>query len=126
MEERWRRAGRSCCLAAFHAEKIRCILAPDFRGPEEASFTMEESAISAANGAERLRARALLRRAGSPGWLLASSALLLIAWSFAVPVFEAPDEPVHWQYAQYVHEQKKLPRYDARFVEANQPPLCYL
>jgi Predicted membrane protein (DUF2142) len=63
---------------------------------------------------------------GALGWLLASAALLLILWSFAVPIFEAPDEPAHWQYAQYLHTQKQLPVYDARFVEANQPPLYYL
>ncbi len=68
----------------------------------------------------------LSRPAGSPRWLLASSALLLIAWSFAVPVFEAPDEPAHWQYARWLHDERTLPRYDARFVEANQPPLYYL
>jgi 4-amino-4-deoxy-L-arabinose transferase-like glycosyltransferase len=57
---------------------------------------------------------------------LAGSALLLILWSFAVPVFEAPDEPHHWQYAQYLRQNKKLPFYDSRFVEANQPPTYYL
>src|SRR5437870_1987682 len=87
---------------------------------------MEKNAICAAVAAERSRARLFPRPAGSLGWLLASSALLLSLWSFAVPVFEAPDEPVHWQYAQYLHEQKKLPFYEARFVEANQPPLYYL
>jgi hypothetical protein len=59
-------------------------------------------------------------------WLLGGSALLLITWSFAVPVFEAPDEPHHWQYAAYLHQNKKLPFYDSRFVEANQPPTYYL
>jgi 4-amino-4-deoxy-L-arabinose transferase-like glycosyltransferase len=59
-------------------------------------------------------------------WLLAASALLLILWSFAVPVFEAPDEPHHWQYAQYLHQNKKLPFYDSSFIEANQPPTYYV
>jgi Dolichyl-phosphate-mannose-protein mannosyltransferase len=63
--------------------------------------------------------------ATSPQWLLASSALLLIMWSFAVPVFEAPDEPHHWNYALYLHQNRRLPFYDSRLVEANQPPLYY-
>jgi hypothetical protein len=59
-------------------------------------------------------------------WLLASSALLLAMWSFAVPVFETPDEPHHWQYALYLHQNRKLPFYDSSSLDANQPPLYYL
>src|SRR5712692_3036177 len=87
---------------------------------------MEHTAICAAGAAARSRERLFPRPAGSLGWLLASSALLLVLWSFAVPVFEAPDEPDHWQYAQYLHEQKKLPFYNPGFIEGNQPPLYYL
>jgi 4-amino-4-deoxy-L-arabinose transferase-like glycosyltransferase len=87
---------------------------------------METNAICAAVAAERSRAWLFPWPGGSLGWLLAGSGLLLVLWSFAVPVFEAPDEPAHWQYARYVHEQKRLPFYEARFVEANQPPLYYL
>src|SRR5215510_13975358 len=87
---------------------------------------MEKVAICPAVAAERSRARLFPRPAGTLRWLLASAALLLVLWSFAVPVFEAPDEPAHWQYAQYLHAQHKLPVYEARFVEANQPPLYYL
>ena len=87
---------------------------------------MEKVAICTTVAAERSRARLFPRPAGPLGWLLASATLLLVLWSFAVPIFEAPDEPAHWQYAQYLHEQKKLPFYDAQFLEAIQPPLYYL
>jgi 4-amino-4-deoxy-L-arabinose transferase-like glycosyltransferase len=58
--------------------------------------------------------------------LLAGSAALLTLWSLAVPIFEAPDEPLHWQVARYLHEMHRLPFYDSRLVEANQPPLYYV
>ena len=59
-------------------------------------------------------------------FLLISTAILLIAWSFVVPIFEAPDEPHHLQYAEYLHSEKKLPIYGPGFAEANSPPLYYL
>ncbi len=58
--------------------------------------------------------------------LLFLSALLLAAWSFAVPIFEAPDEPLHWQFVLYLHDNAQLPKYGPAFVEANHPPLYYL
>jgi hypothetical protein len=57
--------------------------------------------------------------------LLVAVALPPFAWSLVVPVFEAPDEPAHWQYARYLHDHWRLPLYDAEFVEANSPPLYY-
>jgi 4-amino-4-deoxy-L-arabinose transferase-like glycosyltransferase len=73
------------------------------------------------------RERRAWRPTATPlSWLLAASALLLILWSFAVPVFEAPDEPHHWQYAQYLHQNKKLPLYGPDFIEAYQPPTYYV
>jgi 4-amino-4-deoxy-L-arabinose transferase-like glycosyltransferase len=57
--------------------------------------------------------------------MLLVSALLLIAWSFAIPIAEAPDELHHWQYARYLHEKWRLPIYSPEFVEANSPPLYY-
>jgi hypothetical protein len=51
---------------------------------------------------------------------------LFVMWALAIPVFEAPDEPAHWQYARYVHDTWKLPIYQAGFEEANSPPLYYL
>ena len=51
---------------------------------------------------------------------------LFAAWAFAVPVYEAPDEPAHWQYARYVRNHWSLPYYQAGFEEANSPPLAYL
>jgi 4-amino-4-deoxy-L-arabinose transferase-like glycosyltransferase len=58
--------------------------------------------------------------------MLLASAALMVAWSFAVPVFEGPDEPAHWQYACYLHQNRALPLYGPSFVEANSPPLYYL
>ena len=55
-----------------------------------------------------------------------ASAALMVAWSFAVPVFEGPDEPAHWQYANYLHQNRALPLYGPSFPEANSPPLYYL
>ncbi|HEY8550540.1 MAG TPA: glycosyltransferase family 39 protein, partial [Vicinamibacterales bacterium] len=58
--------------------------------------------------------------------LLAAGGLLLAAWSLVVPIFEAPDEPAHWQYARYLHDHASLPLYAPGFEEANSPPLYYL
>lgn len=58
-------------------------------------------------------------------FLFASVVILLTIWSFVVPVFEAPDEPLHWEYARYVHEYWSLPIYTRASLEANQPPLYY-
>jgi 4-amino-4-deoxy-L-arabinose transferase-like glycosyltransferase len=56
---------------------------------------------------------------------MAGAAVLLVAWSFAVPVFESPDEVHHWQYARYLHDERRLPQYGPNFVEANSPPVYY-
>jgi 4-amino-4-deoxy-L-arabinose transferase-like glycosyltransferase len=58
--------------------------------------------------------------------MIVVAAIFMVAWSLAVPVFEAPDEPAHWQVARYVFDHQKLPLYDATMVEANQPPIYYL
>lgn len=57
--------------------------------------------------------------------LLSTSLVLLLAWSAAVPIFESPDEPHHWQYARHLHDERRLPVYGPDFVEANSPPLYY-
>jgi 4-amino-4-deoxy-L-arabinose transferase-like glycosyltransferase len=60
--------------------------------------------------------------------LLVLSLLTLVlstAWSFAVPMFEAPDELAHWQYLRYVHDTGRLPVYSMALEEAAQPPLYY-
>jgi len=58
--------------------------------------------------------------------LLAASTLLLLVWSFAVPIFEAPDEPDHWNYARYMHDHGgALPPYNPAYDEGNEPPLYY-
>jgi hypothetical protein len=51
---------------------------------------------------------------------------LFVMWALAVPIFEAPDEPAHWQYARYLHDNWELPLYQPGFEEANSPPLYYL
>lgn len=66
-----------------------------------------------------------VRRAGLAA-LLGAAAVLLVTWSIAVPIFEAPDEPAHWQYLRYVHDQWQLPFYRSGFEEANSPPLYYV
>jgi hypothetical protein len=53
------------------------------------------------------------------------AAVLLTAWSFAVPIFEGPDEFLHWQYARHLHDQRRLPVYRPEFAEGNSPPLYY-
>ena len=66
------------------------------------------------------------RWSATDGWpLILASFLLLLAWSFAVPVWESPDEVHHWQYARYLHDARRLPLYGPGFVEANSPPLYY-
>ncbi len=54
------------------------------------------------------------------------SAPFFVLWSFVVPVFEAPDEAMHWQYARHLHDEWQLPVFNAHFVEANSPPLYYV
>ncbi len=67
-----------------------------------------------------------LSKGGHLRLLLTVSAMLLVTWSLVVPIFEAPDEPHHWLYAQYVHDHQRLPYYDSQLVEGNQAPLYYL
>ena len=57
--------------------------------------------------------------------LVVVAAVLLTAWSFAVPIFEGPDEFLHWQYARHLHDRLRLPIYGPEFAEANSPPLYY-
>lgn len=57
--------------------------------------------------------------------LVIVAAGLLTAWAFVVPIFEGPDEFLHWQYARHLHDQRRLPVYGPEFAEANSPPLYY-
>lgn len=50
----------------------------------------------------------------------------MIGWTLAVPLFEAPEEPAHWQYARHLRDDWRLPVFGPGFVEANSPPLYYL
>jgi Dolichyl-phosphate-mannose-protein mannosyltransferase len=58
--------------------------------------------------------------------LVSASLLFLVAWAFAVPIFEAPDEPHHWMNARYIHDRWRLPPYNKWFAEGGQAPLYYL
>jgi 4-amino-4-deoxy-L-arabinose transferase-like glycosyltransferase len=58
--------------------------------------------------------------------LLGVSTALLLIWSFAVPIYESPDEDHHWAYAHYLHENWRLPMYSKQLFEAYSPPLYYL
>jgi len=58
--------------------------------------------------------------------MLLASAALMVAWSFAVPVFEGPDEPAHWRYANCLNQSHTLPIEGPNSPEAAQPPLYYL
>src|SRR5258708_524644 len=57
--------------------------------------------------------------------LFVFTGILLVGWSFAVPIYESPDEPSHWQVAEYIHDHLQLPPYNVYFVEGNQPPAYY-
>jgi hypothetical protein len=59
------------------------------------------------------------------GVLLVAGGLLLTIWSIVIPIFEAPDEFLHWQYARHLHDTWRLPVYGPLFAEANSPPLYY-
>jgi 4-amino-4-deoxy-L-arabinose transferase-like glycosyltransferase len=58
--------------------------------------------------------------------ILLASAALMVAWSFAVPVFEGPDEPAHWRIANYLNHHHALPPDTPSLPEAASPPLYYL
>jgi 4-amino-4-deoxy-L-arabinose transferase-like glycosyltransferase len=65
-------------------------------------------------------------RDGRGLWFLGLLSLLFfVVWSFVVPVFEGPDEFLHWQYARYLHDEWRLPVYGPYTAEANSPPLYY-
>lgn len=51
---------------------------------------------------------------------------MMTIWAFAVPIFEAPDEPLHWANSQYIYAHRSLPPYDETYLEGNQAPLYYL
>jgi len=58
--------------------------------------------------------------------MLVAAAALMVAWSFALPVFEGPDEPAHWRYANYLNQNHALPLDTPSLPEAASPPLYYL
>jgi 4-amino-4-deoxy-L-arabinose transferase-like glycosyltransferase len=56
---------------------------------------------------------------------LGLAAALLVTWSLVIPMFEAPDEFLHWQYARHLHDTWRLPIFGPAFAEGNSPPLYY-
>ena len=56
---------------------------------------------------------------------MAAAFVTLVAWSVLVPAWESPDEPQHWQYANFVHDHGQLPPYTSEFIEGNEPPVYY-
>jgi 4-amino-4-deoxy-L-arabinose transferase-like glycosyltransferase len=87
--------------------------------------TSSVNSISSAEPGVAAIRKPVVRRADLLVLLLASAALM-VSWSFAVPIFECPDEPAHWQYAQYLRQTHSLPPYNHEFEEGNSPPLYYL
>lgn len=66
-----------------------------------------------------LTARGLRRRGGPRGprrpgaalvWCTAVGLVTALAWSFVVPPFEAPDEPQHFAYAEYLARTGQAPK----------------
>ena len=62
--------------------------------------------------------------------LLVVFALLGLIYTVTVPVFEAPDEPWHFNYVRYVAQGHGLPSMlnndSGAYQEVGQPPLYYL
>lgn len=103
------------------------------RGPDAArGARASQPAAAAAASSSRTAASTAGQRAAPAArdtrdarLLLLLAGAILVAWSFVVPIFEAPDEFLHWQYARYLHDERKLPIYSAGFAEGNSPPLYY-
>jgi len=67
-------------------------------------------AAYARSGGQGSNSTAVLRRVPRPlALLLAVSALLSIAWTFATAPFQGPDEPAHFSYAQHLAETGHKP-----------------
>lgn len=68
------------------------------------------------------------------GVLVGAALLVRVAFAFAVPAFQAPDEQAHLQYVAHLREHRALPVQPERSLEmfadpmhqAYQPPLAYL
>jgi len=58
--------------------------------------------------------------------LLVTFTLLAGAYSVVVPLYEAPDEPAHFEYVRYLVKERRLPAQKEGWLsEAHQPPLYY-
>jgi len=57
--------------------------------------------------------------------LVSASLLLLVVWTFAVPIFEAPDESHHWMNARYIQTAAAAPL-QQMVAEGSQAPLYYI
>src|SRR5947209_1114263 len=62
--------------------------------------------------------------------VIAAACLLAAAYSFAVPAFEAPDEPGHYAYVEWLLDGHGIPLQGIEEMpwqpEISQPPLYYL
>ncbi len=71
-----------------------------------------------------------MRRSRGLGLIVAAFVLLATAWNFIVPPYEAPDEPAHVQFAQFIAQNHRLPDLRSELTEAGiespQAPLYYL
>lgn len=63
------------------------------------------------------------------GWLVVVLAFVLIkqmAWLAAMPLWQSPDEPAHFQYVQYLAETGRLPRFDrSRPTNVSSPEVAH-
>jgi len=64
------------------------------------------------------------------GYLILAFVLLGLVYTTVTPIFEAPDEPWHFNYVRYVAEGRGLPSLrdnaSGAYQEVGQPPLYYL
>jgi 4-amino-4-deoxy-L-arabinose transferase-like glycosyltransferase len=63
-------------------------------------------------------------------WIIILFVVLSLAFSLIVPVFDAPDEPYHFEYMRFLAEHRKLPNQTVAELslttEGFNPPLYYL
>lgn len=97
-------------------------------GPGEPEFMFREPYDPATHGGPGLQ-RPKIEWLGLPALLMAALALML-AYSFATPLGEAPDEPAHLAYLERILVDGRVPAVPRvptqRDYEQHQPPLAYV
>lgn len=81
--------------------------------PHPATLSYSPGASRLAGHAQRLRVALTLgsRRIPRAAWVCALVAVLnAVCWSIVTPPFQAPDEPAHFAYVQYLAQAGALPR----------------